>query len=692
MKLVIVESPTKMKTITNFLDKNFKVAASYGHIRDLPKSRLGIDVNNNFEPQYIIPMKARKTVSQLKKLASKADEVLLATDPDREGEAIAYHLTEALKLDDQSYQRIVFHEITKSAILEALQNPQKINFDLVNAQQARRILDRLVGYELSPLLWKKVLKGLSAGRVQSPALRLIVEREKERNNFQPQIYYSLNGIFSPLKKEKIEIKAELFKINDRLLKQLDLKDKEEGEKIKADIVRGENKILTIQEKPIKRQPLPPFTTSTLQQTAYQLFKFSAKKTMTLAQLLYEGKNIDNKMTGLITYMRTDSFNISPLALSAAYEFIKKQFGPQYTLEKPRIFKSRSRLAQEAHEAIRPTDPFNTPEKIKPFLNPDEFKLYQLIWSRFIASQMPEAIFSQKNLVIETKSNQNYFFKNTSSTLLFDGFLKVYPFLKFEENLLPANLKEGLPLRIKKINLEEHSTQPPSRFNDASLIKTLEKYGIGRPSTYAPIISILLERGYVSRDQNKSFFPNEIGIIVNDLLVKHFPNIVDYQFTSQLEEDLDLIAQGKKQWQKVIKDFYFPFKEQITKKETELEKETIAPITRLEEKCPKCGKNLVSRLGRYGRFLACEDWPNCPYTKSINQEISIPCPLCKKGQVVIKRSKRGKQFYACSEWPNCQFASFNEPLAENCPICQSYLVKTKKKIKCSNKDCSYERPL
>lgn len=687
MKLVVVESPTKAKTISDFLKDDFKVVATYGHVRDLPKSKLGIDVENNFTPSYIILKKARKIINQIKKLSQKAEVIYLATDPDREGEAIAYHLLEALDLKKIPYKRIIFHEITPGAISEALKNPLNINLNLVYAQQARRILDRLVGYELSPFLWKKVIRGLSAGRVQSPALRLIVERERERINFKPEQYFKIFGVF--LANQKNTLEAELIKINNQPLEKPGIKSKEKAEEIKKDILKGNSRVLKIKKETLKKNPSPPFITSTLQQTAYQIFKFPAKKTMFLAQSLYEGKKIKDKSIGLITYMRTDSFNLSSLAIEKAQKFIESHYGKNYLLEKPRQFKSRSKLAQEAHEAIRPTDPFNTPEKVKPYLSPDEFKLYSLIWQRFLATQMPEAIVEKETIFIESQAKNLYLFKKSLNQLLFDGFLRVYPYSEIKTEPF-IDLKENQNLKIKDVKISSHTTQPPPRYNDASLVKTLEKYGIGRPSTYASIISILLERGYVLRDENKSFYPTEVGFIVNDLLVNHFPEIVDYQFTSQMEESLDLIAQNKKKWSDVVKNFYFPFKEHLSKKEKELKKEEIVPLIYLNEKCPLCNKRLVSRLGKYGRFISCENWPECSYTKNINQELPINCPLCQKGKVVIKRNKKGKIFYSCSNWPECNFISNYPPLEEKCPLCNSYLVEMKTKIKCSNKKCSFEK--
>lgn len=694
MRLVIVESPSKAKTISHFLGKDFKVVASYGHIRDLPKSKLGIDIENNFTPTYIIPKKTKKIVTELKKLAQNAQEVILATDEDREGEAIAWHLKEVLDLKSEP-KRIVFHEITKPAIKEALQNPRNINMNLVNAQQGRRILDRLVGYELSPFLWKKVFRGLSAGRVQSPALRLIVEREREREEFKQEEYFTLSAIMHKIEESNFQFEADLWKINNKPLPTPGIKNKEEIENIKTELENKTGIITDIKISQNKKNPPPPFTTSTLQQAAFQVFRFPAKKTMFLAQTLYEGKDLGKGPVGLITYMRTDSLNISSLALKTAKEFLEQKYGTNYSLKEPRTFKSKSRLIQEAHEAIRPTDPYLEPDKIKPYLSKDEYKLYHLIWSRFLASQMPEAEFEKISLVIETKAKQNsYTFQTHFYHLNFDGFLKIYPYQALPEliEIIPHfNLQDKV--QIKDILIKQHFTQPPPRYNDATLVKTLEAYGIGRPSTYAPIISVLQERGYIFRDENKALAPTEIGFLVNDLLVKHFNTIVDYQFTSQMEEKLDEIAQGKLLWQKAIEDFYIPFKQNLLEKYEEVSKDEISPVIQLEEKCPRCGKPLVIRWGRYGKFISCSDWPKCSYTKSLNEnnKLGIKCPKCHEGEVIIKKNKKGKLFYTCSRWPECDFVSSLKPTGENCPKCGSFLVETKTKIKCSNPKCDYEIP-
>ncbi|MDD3098508.1 MAG: type I DNA topoisomerase [Candidatus Pacebacteria bacterium] len=700
MSLVIVESPAKAKTISSFLGKDFEVVACYGHIRDLPKSKLGIDLENNFTPQYIIPVKARKTVNQLKKLRKKNKDIILATDEDREGEAIAFHLTEALDLQKEVTKRIVFHEITKTAIEEALKNPRNINLNLVDAQQARRILDRLVGYKLSPFLWKKIFRGLSAGRVQSPALRLIVEREKERESFKEEKYYTIIAslIKQDLnKKEKNKqtenkaIEAELYKINDKPLPKPGIKSKEEVSKIKKDLEDKNALISNLETKKVQRHSAAPFTTSTLQQSSWQILHFSAKKTMYLAQSLYEGKNLGKGSVGLITYMRTDSINISPVALKAAHNFLKDNFGSEYTLAQPRIFKKRSRLTQEAHEAIRCTDPFYTPEKVKKYLTKDELSLYTLIWARFLASQMPSAILEKTSITTECQTEKNkYLFRNNFYHLDFDGFFRVYPYSKPSNLQEKPNLSLNEEMKVVKITSKEHLTQPPPRYNDASLVKTLESFGIGRPSTYAAIISVLEQRGYVSRDKGKSFIPTEIGTLVNNVLIKHFPNIVDYKFTSKIEEKLDNIAEGKLNWTDTVKEFYEPFATNLEKKYEEVSKEDLAPVVETDEICPKCGSKLVLKLGRFGKFLACSKWPECSFTKPISDNILMKCPQCGKGDIIKKRNKRGQMFYACSRWPECDFASSYKPTGEKCPLCGKPLVETKTKIKCSNRNCNYEK--
>jgi DNA topoisomerase-1 len=684
MQLVIVESPAKGKTIEKFLGPNYKVLSSYGHFRDLPKSKLGVDVENDFAPQYIIVPRAKKNINLVKKEAQGSDSIILATDEDREGEAIAYHLAWFLNLlKNNNYKRIVFHEITKSAIEEALRNPRDIDMNLVDAQQARRVLDRIVGYKLSPFLWKKVARGLSAGRVQSVAVRLIVEREREIKNFVPQEYWTIEAL---LKKQKNEFKAFLAKKEGKAIPKLGIKTKEEADKIVKDLKGAEYKVETIEKKEIKRNPLPPFTTSTLQQEAWQKFRFPAKITMRIAQQLYE--------KGFITYHRTDSLNLSDLSLFGAKKYIIENYGKGYWAGFFKKYKTKAKGAQEAHEAIRPSYPNKNPESLK--LDDNQFKLYDLIWRRFIACQMAQAIFDSTTVDISAKnpapyrtegSGAGYIFRATGQILKFDGFLKVYP-IKFEETELPL-LEINEILELIKLIPSQHFTQPPPRYSEATLIKALEENGIGRPSTYAPILSTIQERNYIEKDENRKFRPTEIGTVVNDLLVNHFPEIVDIGFTAEMEEDLDEIAEGEKKWVPVIKEFYQPFEKNLQKKYEEVSKKDITEKP-TEKICPKCGAPLLIRLGRYGEFYACSKFPKCRYTESLEKNtLGIKCPKCKKGKIVEKRTKKHKIFYGCSNWPKCDFALWDKPTGEKCPKCDSMLVETKRKqIKCSNKNCSY----
>ena len=735
MQLVIVESPTKSRTLSSFLGPNYKVLSSYGHVRDLPEDEFGIEIENDFKPKYIIIPKARKTVQLLKKGVEKADLVILSLDPDREGEAIAWHLAHILNLNGKKpYQRIVFHEITKSAIEEALKNPRKIDLNLVDAQQARRVLDRIVGYKLSPFLWKKVARGLSAGRVQSVAVRLVVEREREIENFVPQEYWTIVAMLLKIKNQKSKIKenefeAILIKKDGKVIPKLGIKTKEEAEKIVKDLEGAEYRVVNVEKKEVKRNPLPPFTTSTLQQEAWQRFHWPAKLTMQISQQLYE--------TGNITYHRTDSLNLSDLSLFAAKKFIIENYGKNYWPGFLRRYKAKGRV-QEAHEAIRPTYPDRTPEKLKIFtptpkfgvgakakLDDRQFRLYDLIWRRFIACQMSQAIFDSTVVDIEAK---NYGFRATGQTLKFDGFLKVYP-IKFEENELPP-LEINEILELIKLIPSQHFTQPPPRYSEATLIKALEENGIGRPSTYAPILSTIQERNYVEKDENKKFRPTEIGIVVNDLLIAHFPEIVDLGFTAEMEKDLDEIAEGKIKWVPVIKKFYDPFEENLQKKYQEVSKKDITEKP-TEKICPKCGANLLIRLGKFGKFYACSKFPKCKYTESLKENtLGIKCPKCSMriarlrpsdsgnanghmriGEIVEKRTKKRKIFYGCTNWPKCDFALWDKPTGEKCPKCKSLLVETKRKqihpvksaesgvppkaeqfnrVKCSNKECDFQK--
>ncbi len=649
--LIIVESPTKANTIKKFLGKDKNVLSSYGHIRDLPKSKIGIDIDNDFEISYVIPTKARKNFNLLKKEAEKSDITYIATDPDREGEAIAWHLVKALNLKE--YKRISFHEITKTAIENALSHPGEININLVNAQQARRALDRIVGYKLSPFLWKKIMRGLSAGRVQSVALKLIVDREKEIKDFKPEEYWSIAVI---LKKDK-EIEA-ILKVP-----KMSIKTKKDADKITKELEKSLYSIKSIEKKEIKRSPLPPLITSTLQQEAAKKFGYSSKKTMGLAQKLYE--------EGLITYHRTDSLNLSNEALKMAEDYIIKEFGENYYQH--RIFKTKKR-AQEAHEAIRPT---STEKK-------DNSKIYNLIFNRFIASQMAQAIFDSVKVEIET--NNGKLLQSNGSTLKFDGFLKVYP-MKFEEKELPQ-LSKGDKLNLVKVNPQQHFTQPPARYNEAGLIKALEENEIGRPSTYAPIISTIQMRNYVEKNKEGRFEPTEIGTSVNEILSTHFPEIVDIKFTAKLENNLDDVAMGKEDWKELLRKFYIPFNKNLEEKYNDVEKQTPEPVM-TDEICPKCGKQMMIKTGRFGKFLACSGFPDCKSTKTINDETKktgVKCPQCDQAELVMKKTKRGKIFYGCPNWPDCNFALWDKPTGNFCPKCNSLMVEKNGKEKCSNKNC------
>jgi DNA topoisomerase-1 len=670
--LVIVESPTKAKTIQKFLGSDFIIKSSFGHVRDLPKRELGVDVEKGFEPKYIVPTKAKKVVAELKKESAKADNTILATDEDREGESIAWHLQEALKLKDP--QRIVFHEITKTAIENALKSPRHIDMNLVDAQQARRILDRIVGYKLSPFLWKKVAKGLSAGRVQSVAVRLIVEREREIEKFVATEYW---GIEALLKKGKDEFSASLSKKDGKPIEKLEIKNKAEADKILSDLSDAEYIVESVDKKETKRHPAPPFTTSTLQQTASQRFGWSAKMTMSIAQRLYEEGNI--------TYHRTDSLNLAESALVAAKKFITESFGQNYWTGIK--YKTKDNSAQEAHEAIRPAYAERAPESLAG-LDARQLKLYTLIWQRFIACQMAGAIFDS---VAADISAQSYTFRANGQTLKFDGFLKIYP-TKFEETQLP-DLAKNDKLDLSKLDSVQHFTEPPARYSEASLIKMLEKHGVGRPSTYAPTLSTIQDRNYVAKNDQKRLFPSEMGTIVNDVLVQNFPEVVDIDFTAKMEKELDEIADGKDTWQKTCKDFYTPFAKNLETKYKEVKKENL--IEKTDKICPKCGSPLVERLGRFGRFYACSKFPECKHTESIEGDpdtLNIVCPKCKEGKITGKRTKKGKTFYGCNRFPKCDFALWDKPINEFCPKCDSILIETKRKqIKCSNKECDYLKP-
>ena len=662
-KLVIVESPSKGRTIARLLGKNFIVESSYGHIRDLPRSKLGVDVENNFTPQYVIPLKARPVVKKLKAEAAKAEKTILATDEDREGESIAWHLKEALGLDDSQIERIAFHEITERAIKEALAHPRTIDTKLVDAQQARRILDRLVGYTLSPFLWKKFYRGLSAGRVQSVAVRLVVEREREIQNFKPQEYWT---IVASLLKAESRFETALAKIDGKTLDKFAIPGGEDAEKIVRDLEGAAWKVETVERKAVSKNPAPPFTTSTLQQDAFRRLGFSAKQTMAVAQQLYEGVGLGQEgPVGLITYMRTDSLNLSEDAVREAAAFIRQEIGPAYALASPRRFKTKSKGAQEAHEAIRPTAPSRTPESIKEFLDRRQWRLYNLVWRRFMATQMPQAIFDSTTVDVDASKtgNPKYTFRATGQIMRFDGFLKIYP-IKFSETILP-DLSPENALALETLTPLQHFTEPPPRYTEATLVKTLEKYGIGRPSTYAPTISTIQERKYVERHERRYLKPAEIGFLVNDLLVEHFPEVVDLQFTAKMEEELDEVASGETRWQPVIREFYEPYAKNLEAKYGEVKKHYTDEAT--NEVCPQCGKPMVIKFGRFGKFMACSGFPECKYTKPLGenkkeapQSIDMRCPKCDEGDIVIRHTRRGKIFYGCGRYPKCDYASWDDP--------------------------------
>jgi DNA topoisomerase-1 len=671
MILLLVESPTKAKTLGKFLGKNYIVKASFGHVRDLPRRELGVDVEKNFKPKYVIPPKAKKVIAELKKDMAKVENTILATDEDREGESIAWHLKEALKLKDP--QRIVFHEITETAINHALKSPRQIDMNLVDAQQARRVLDRIVGYKLSPFLWKKVAKGLSAGRVQSVAVKLIVEKEREIEKFIAVEYW---GVEALLKKMDKEFSASLIKKDGKTIEKLEIKNKGEADKILNDLDNADYIVESVEKKETKRNPAPPFTTSTLQQAASQRFGWPAKMTMSIAQRLYEEGNI--------TYHRTDSLNLSETSLDAAKDFITKKYGKDYWAGKVVKYVTKSKGAQEAHEAIRPAYADKTPESLKG-IDARQLKLYTLIWQRFISCQMAPAVFDSVSADIKA---DNYTFRANGLTMKFDGFLKVYP-TKFEDKDLP-DLEKNYKLDFVKLDSIQHFTEPPARYNEASLIKTLEKNGVGRPSTYAPIISTIQDRNYVAKNEQKRFAPSEMGIIVNDVLVTNFPEIVDIGFTAKMEEELDQVAEGKNKWEKICDDFYSPFAKILAEKYKDVVKTDLTQET--DKICPKCGSPIIERMGRFGRFYACSKFPECKHTESIenkNNDLNIKCPKCKEGDIVARKTKRGKIFYGCNSFPKCDFALWDKPVNEFCLKCDSILVeKNKKTIKCSNKECDF----
>ncbi|MEK7528951.1 MAG: type I DNA topoisomerase [Patescibacteria group bacterium] len=737
--LVIVESPAKAKTISKFLGSDYIVEASMGHVRDLPKSKIGIDTEHNFEPTYAIPLDKKKVIKELKSKMKKGMMLWLATDEDREGEAIGWHILEALKIpESENVKRIVFHEITKGAILEALEHPRALDHDLINAQQARRVLDRLVGYELSPLLWKKIRYGLSAGRVQSVAVRLIVEREREIKAFQADEYWNITAEFNEKGKS---FAAALNKIDG---KKAEIKNEASAKEVVTALDGAAYRVAAVDEKQVKRTPAPPFITSTLQQEAARKLNFSVKKTMMLAQQMYEGVEIYGEHVGVITYMRTDSVNLSKLATAQAKEVIANSFGPEYSLPSPRLYKSK-KGAQEAHEAIRPTDLSRDPGEIKQFLTRDQHRLYELIWKRTLACQMQEAILNQLGIDIEAEKSAvrlPYVFRATGQTIAFAGFLKVYSEGHDDddeaedegESMLPK-VAQGDSLKLEKLESTQHFTKPPPRYTEASLVKKLESEGIGRPSTYAPTISTVLARGYVEKE-DRALKPTDTGEVVNDLLVEHFPNIVDLQFTAKMEEKLDDVADGKCEWVPLMRDFYVPFHAVVEEKNKTLKKEDIVN-EETSEICEKCGKPMVIKLGRFGKFLSCSNYPECKNARPLDEQKSealaelqkkfadkkcdkcgepmevksgrfgnflgcskypecknieaivtysgVKCPSCEEGQLIERRTRKGGRiFWGCNKFPKCKTATWDKPV-KICEKCQGMVVHRDEKDLCKNCD-------
>jgi DNA topoisomerase-1 len=688
-KLVIVESPAKARTLEKLLGKDYSLKASMGHIRDLPRSQLGVDIEEGFTPKYVVPRGKTKVVNELKQAAKAASAVYLATDPDREGEAISWHLTQITKTNRKPYRRVVFHEITKAAIERAFAHPRTIDMQLVNAQQARRILDRLVGYKISPLLWRKVRRGLSAGRVQSVAVRIIVDREREIENFVPVEYWSIEAELAKTA-ETPTFRAMLVGLSDGT--KLDIHNETEATEVAAELKQAAYKVIKVGTKKVSRQPAPPFITSTMQQEAWRKLHFPAKLTMQVAQELYEGLPIgDEGSVGLITYMRTDSTRVSRAAIAETREFITNKYGSQYLPSHARYFATTVKGAQEAHEAIRPTKVWREPSLLKPYLSNAQFNLYQLIWKRMVASQMAAAVFDNTTVDINAKrryAKADYLFRASSSVNVFPGFIILYTESKDEaEEEKPAPtlppLEKGDRLKLVNLFPEQHFTQPPPRFTEATLVKMLEQWGIGRPSTYAPIISTIQERGYVTRSEGR-FQPTELGKVVNDLLNKYFADIVDIEFTAHMEDELDKIANENKDWVMVVQGFYLPFEKDLNNASELMERVKLEEAT--DETCPQCGKPLVIKYGRYGKFVACSGYPDCKYTKPFLVKIGVKCPQCG-GDIIEKISKKKRTFYGCSNYPNCNFAINLKPIPKPCPKCGGLLTVYRRNwTKCTK--CQY----
>lgn len=678
--LVIVESPAKAKTIEKYLGRSYKVVASVGHIRDLKKSSMSIDFDDNYKPQYINIRGKGPLINSLKKEAQNAKQVFLASDPDREGEAISWHLAHILDLDPKAKNRVVFNEITKDAVKNAFVEPREIDMDLVDAQQARRVLDRIVGYSISPILWKKVKKGLSAGRVQSVALKLIIDRENEIKTFIPEEYWTIDGLFQ---KGTKKFQANFYGLDGKKVK---LSNNDEVKEVLARIKSDDFLVDKVEKKERKRNAPLAYTTSSLQQDAANKINFRTRKTMMVAQQLYEGLNLgSNGHQGLITYMRTDSTRISPVAQNEAADFIKERFGSQYSKQGSKVRNASG--AQDAHEAIRPSNVHYTPESIAKYLDKDQLKLYTLIWNRFVASQMTAAIFDTMKVHLEQNGVR---FVANGSQVKFDGYLAVYN--DSDKNKMLPEMSQGEIVKKVSANPEQHFTQPPARYSEASLIKTLEENGVGRPSTYAPTLETIQKRYYVKLAA-KRFEPTELGEIVNSLIVEFFPDIVDVKFTAEMEGKLDQVEIGKEEWQKVIDQFYQPFEKEVVKAEEEMEKIQIKDEPAGFD-CDVCGHPMVIKLGRYGKFYACSNFPDCRNTKAITKEIGVTCPICHKGQVIERKTKRNRLFYGCDRYPECDFTSWDKPVGRECPKSGDFLVEKKvrgggKQVICSNEACDYK---
>jgi len=733
MNLLIVESPAKAKTLKKFLGKDFSITASYGHVIDLPKNEFGVDIEKGFEPKYTIIEGKEKILKKIKKEAKKAENIFLASDPDREGEAIAWHIANFIKLPEDKIKRALFHEITKNAVLEAVNNPTSIDLNKFNAQQARRILDRIVGYKVSPLLWKKIKRGLSAGRVQSVAVRLVCEREEEIKNFIPEEFWTIEATFKTEDGKILQLK--LTKKNGKKIK---ISDKKTADEIVNELKKTEFIISKVAKKERKRYPLPPFITSSLQQEASNRLNFRPSKTMQIAQSLYEGVPLGEEgPVGLITYMRTDSFRLADVAINSCRKFIKENIGKEYLPAKSLIYTPKGKKIQDAHEAIRPTSIYRTPESIKQFLTKDQFKLYKLIWERFISCQMKPAIYEQTTVTVKAGV---YEFSGTGSILKFDGFLKILSYLREKDKELPE-LEENQKLKLEKIASKQHFTEPPPRYTESTLVKALEEKGIGRPSTYAPTLSNIIERKYVEI-KNKKLYPTELGMIVNKLLVENFPEIFNVNFTALMEENLDKIEMGKLYWKDILSQFYEKFKETLENaykniqhiktviedspficekcgskmvvrwgehgkflacsnypdckntKPLKIAKDGTLEIAEDEKsnvKCEKCGAYMVIKHGKYGKFLACSNYPKCKNTKPISL-MKCPMPGCD-GEIILRKTKKGRSFYGCTNFPDCKFATWYEPVNRMCPECGNpYLIKKSKYLQCPNSKCSFKEKL